>query len=285
MKENKVTVKAYRDAIEKIAGERSRCNFEYFSVREIEPLLGVEVIPTPDELFEALEQLGLEHRASICSTDRLVYLESRKINQELQERLSRLKTSGFYLITHIDNLYSIFQEGLLCKNLVKEKGLKYLDLSDSEVQDRRDNKVVGGLNLHLYVPLYFAHQNSMTHKVIRNHNVSELCFICVSKEILSINDVYFSDGNAAADKSNFYKVDGEFEILYEILENVKNTKSWGKHDAGKRIRCAEVLVPYRLPTSMFKSIVTYNKIALRAVENSIWGNVNVRVDRSFFDLK
>ncbi|MBU4266006.1 MAG: DUF4433 domain-containing protein, partial [Candidatus Altiarchaeota archaeon] len=256
MKENEVTVKAYKDAIEEIAEKERKHNSEYFSVREIESLLGVEVIPVTDELFEALEQLGLEYSATICPMDLQIYLEVPKTSRKIEE----LKIPPFYHITHIDNINSIIHDGLFCNNVAKEKRPRYTDISKSPVQDKRHNKTIGDLDIHSYVPLHVTRRNPMVCEVIKKYGRKNLCFICINRTVLSRLGAYISDGNAASDKTKKYKVvDINSERLEEILRDVKNAEEWGRfihsdkerYDELKRIKCAEVLVPFIVPASMF----------------------------------
>jgi len=62
-----------------------------------------------------------------------------------------------YHMTAISNLRSILEHGLLSHNEAHRLGLVMRDISDPEVQRRRDDKkdTIYNRFLHDYVPLYF----------------------------------------------------------------------------------------------------------------------------------
>lgn len=281
--ENKLPVKSYIDAIECLLKSKAK-GVDYFSIREIEPILGCDVIPVSDELFQALRELGLQYQATLCPIDIQIFTK-------LSDRIAEL-----YHITHIENINSILDHGLLCKKLIEKYNLKYRDLSLTTCQERRRVKNLGNLSLHDFVPLYFAHKNPMTYLTLYDTNKEDLCFICVSNKVLSLLDVYYSDGNAAADDTKFYKLTDELEsirYLKETLQNVETARNWGGYRDlddeiyrnKKRIRCAEVLVSNKIPVSMFKRIVVSNNNTKIKLEESVGKKIDIHVDESFFNPK
>lgn len=290
--ENKIPVKRYIDAIECLLKSKAKENIEYFSIREIEPILGCDVIPASDELFQALRELGLQYQATLCPIDIQIFSEVSDSDDKLQEIITT-KIPELYYISHIKNINSILNHGLLCKNLVRKYELKYRDLSLTTCQERRRIKNLGNLSLHYYVPLYFAHLNPMTYLRLRDTHKEDLCFICVSNEVLSLPDVYYSDGNAAANNTRFYKLADKLELLDKTLTDIENARYWGgdknlndkKYQDNKRIRCAEVLVPNKIPVSMFNRIVVYTKSVIDKLEDSVEKKIIIQVDESFFNLK
>ena len=69
-----------------------------------------------------------------------------------------------YFITHIDNIKSILQHGILCYN--KAKKILCKSIADYEIQKRSDKVVIPGgkLKLHDYANLYFNPRNAMMFK-------------------------------------------------------------------------------------------------------------------------
>ena len=77
---------------------------------------------------------------------------------ELFRRVTGRKALGN--ITHIDNIPSIMQRGILCHEHVQK--LKHRSIALEDVQDRRHRKrVPNGLLLHQYACLYFSPRNPM----------------------------------------------------------------------------------------------------------------------------
>ena len=60
-----------------------------------------------------------------------------------------------YNIAPVQNVSSILLHGILSKNLIESKGIKYESLADERVQYIREPKRVNnGLSLHEYANLY-----------------------------------------------------------------------------------------------------------------------------------
>lgn len=162
--------------------------------------------------------------------------------------MNREDISELHYITHIDNICSIIQRGILCNR--KAKRLTHVSVALPEVQDKRTNKSVpGGKSLHEYVNLYFTARNPMLFKRRTQHE--ELCVLIVSSAVLDLPDVVITDGNAASDYTIFLpspsglkKVDKEL-VYAEYWTDADTFKEWEK----KRVKCAEVLVPDKVDTT------------------------------------
>jgi hypothetical protein len=78
-----------------------------------------------------------------------------------------------YHITHVANLARILAEGgLLCCNLIRQRGVAYQNIAFETVQDRRARKIVPcgpGGNLHDYVPFYFGPRSPMLYTLSRGN--------------------------------------------------------------------------------------------------------------------
>ena len=72
-------------------------------------------------------------------------------------------------ITHIDNLPSIEQRGLLCRHSIEGWAMSYINMSDPNCQARRTDRVVASshVDLHHYVPLFFNARNPMLWRLWR----------------------------------------------------------------------------------------------------------------------
>ena len=150
-----------------------------------------------------------------------------------------------HYITHIANLPSIVQRGLLSKRRAKPFGPKFIAMA--EVQKIRENKVVPGARpLHEYVNLYFCARNPMLYK--RKDRHERICILRVSPAVLNLPGAIIADGNAASGYTRFWPspeglayVD-EAIVFAEYWTDPDEIVAWRK----KRIKCAEVLVPDRV---------------------------------------
>lgn len=166
------------------------------------------------------------------------------------------KTQQPYLtnITHLSNIPSIIQQGLLCYE--NTKNIAHVSVALEGVQRRRDQKrVPNGLPLHKYASLYFAPRNPMMFRLkchMEPEQFTELVVLMISRDVLDLEGVVVSDGNAASNVTRFYSPEeGIFSLDFQMIY----AKWWKNQDPyieeeNKRVKCAEVLVPYQIPQSM-----------------------------------
>lgn len=153
---------------------------------------------------------------------------------------------ALYNIMPLANIPSVMNFGILSYNQVP---FEHDSIADPKVQYRRNKTIPGGLELHSYANLYFDPRNPMMYK--RKTEYENLCVLAVNATILNIDGVVISDRNAAATFAQFVDPTEmqsylNFDIIYET--------DWNDPDEHKKmnkkaIKCAEVLVPDRVPYS------------------------------------
>lgn len=163
-----------------------------------------------------------------------------------------------YHMTHVDNLQSIFEKGLLSHNAARN--IEKQDISFATVQGRRDwVEPIYHRPIHDYVPLYFNVSNPML--FCRKDMQESICILKISKDVMNKVGFLFTDGNAAVHTTSTY---GHATTFYSDLKDLDKLNwdciydlYWNDYDDGKRIRCAEVLVPDIIETKYIKSICIY----------------------------
>ena len=145
-----------------------------------------------------------------------------------------------YHFTHVDNMPSIREHGLLSHNAAQP--VVSADISNPNVQERRADKSVFGRPLHDYVPLYFNPKNPMLF-VLREHQ-DNLVILLLDRGLLVQDGVVFTDGNAASDPTNFFT---DVSRLDDLDWDCIRSEYWNDYPDGIRIRCAEILVPHAIP--------------------------------------
>jgi hypothetical protein len=118
----------------------------------------------------------------------------------------------------------------------------------AEIQELRANITVPrGRRLHDFANLYICARNPMLYK--RRNNHLTLCILVVSPDVLDIPGTVITDGNAASDYTLFVNspnglriVDKELTFA-EYWTHADQIEAW-RH---RRMKCAEVLVPDRIP--------------------------------------
>lgn len=168
--------------------------------------------------------------------------------------MERADVKELHYITHIDNLRSIFQHGILCHR--KAKKILCRSIADPEIQKRREKVVIPGgrRKLHDYANLYFNARNPMMYK--RKDMHEELTVLRIDSAILDEPEVVISDGNASSDYVKFHASPEGLEYLDKSLIYAEN---WTNRDVfqywiSKRTICAEVLVLHFVAVRFIKGI-------------------------------
>jgi ssDNA thymidine ADP-ribosyltransferase DarT-like protein len=147
----------------------------------------------------------------------------------------------FYL-THMENLNSIMERGILSHSKAKSVPHKRIDMF--EVQERRRGKrISGGGLLHDYANLYFSARNPMLYK--RKDEHKDICVLRINREVLNIPGVVVATGNAASEYTSFYPPESGIERLDRKLVFAKKWTDVNPIMQAKKsvAKCAEVLVP------------------------------------------
>lgn len=205
--------------------------------------------------------------------------------------LSKEDIEGLHYIVALDAelLESIFVEGLLSRNRVKEITKNSVDISSLAVQERRAKKKVNKIPLHDYVNLYLNANNAMMYSLTQGEisKANEFCVLHVKPNILSLKNVMMSSRNAASREAKFFSAQ-KTGVLYpqssaECLsrQNYVESDSSSSSDAAsdeamedlrkieKSIRQAEVLVPHRVSPSYIDAIFVASEQSKLAVENGL----------------
>jgi len=180
-----------------------------------------------------------------------------------------------YHFTHVDNLRGIRECGLLSQREMALRGLRAVDISDPEVQRRRDRvESVFGCPIHEYVPLYFNPKNAMLYK--RRELCMDLVILAVPLARVQEHVYVFTDGNAASGSTVF-----SLDITTpKTSDAVLKAGYWSELPDGKRRRCAEALVHGQVPVTDITHAYC-RSTATRAAVQSILG-CPVTVDANMF---
>lgn len=181
------------------------------------------------------------------------------LSEEFYQRTGN-KKQFLYNIQPMENIPSVIQNGILSHDLAKK--INHRNISMDEVQDIRENlRIPNGSSLHSYANVYFDARNPMMYK--RQELAESLCVLAISPQILDIQGTVVSDGNAASQYTRFYTAnDGIGQLRFDIIYS----KWWTDMDIvaqfnKKRIKCAEVLVPDRIPYDYILEAIVVNRDA------------------------
>ncbi len=172
----------------------------------------------------------------------------------------KLKLKGCYYITHLDNLSSILDNGILCHNIVEKERINYFPIYDPYIVTKRKQiEFNNGKRLGDYANLYFQPRNAMLYRVLLDENIKDdIIIIGIKEEILHRNDIYITDGNAYSSNTKFFSTkDTAFNIIKSI-QNKVDKDWWLPNDPSKRELMAECLVPKKVSREYFSEIYVPN---------------------------
>jgi ssDNA thymidine ADP-ribosyltransferase, DarT len=157
--------------------------------------------------------------------------------------------SALWYITHIDNLPSIFEVGILCHNEAAK--LPHVRVDNREVNERRNRLLPNRQPLHNHAILYFNPRNAMMYRLV-NHTQdlqhTDLALVGVSPDVRKLQGVYVADVNAATSWVRFAGWDELFPLLKREEVFIRD---WRHQDEKvQKLQMAramaEVLVPNRV---------------------------------------
>ncbi len=195
--------------------------------------------------------------------------------------MNRSDINELYYITHINNVPSIIQKGIVSRNKTRRDRLNNHDISMISVQGRRSCKKIPGTRkeLHDYANLYFDAHNPML-SALRSKN-NEICVLRVNNAILDLDGVIVTDKNAA--KECWFKPVDEGLLLLDANEVF--AQFWLHNDFFEQVRlkgvkCAEVLVPDCVVSSYISGAYVANNAALNSFRKV--SDLPVRIKNGLF---
>ena len=168
--------------------------------------------------------------------------------------MRNLDIKNLYYITHIDNLPSILERGILSHERIEEEGLQPAHIYNTDIVNRRKEKnTPDQKSLWSYANLYFQARNPMMYRVVHEKGAKGLAVISVSKKILQAPGVFITDGNAANDPTQFYFPSDGLKMLGQQWKIIQN-EWWNNLDGSKRKIMTECLVPNSISSEFIHSI-------------------------------
>jgi len=188
----------------------------------------------------------------------------------------RENIKSLYYITHIENLPSILDRGILSHTRIEELSVPFTPIYDSEIVSRRKDKYTSnGRSLWDYANLYFQPRNPMMYRVVHEKDENELAVVGVINKVLQEQDVIITDGNAANDLTQFYSQSEGLKIIQEQWKIIQSDW-WNNLDGSKRKIMAECLVPKQVDPKQIHSIFVVDDVTRDRVKD-ILGNHRISV--------
>jgi hypothetical protein len=109
----------------------------------------------------------------------------------------------------------------------------------------------------------------------RSNLQNDIVILAIDKNILNQGNTIFTNGNAAANATIFFK---EKENLNKLNWNCINANYWNDISDGKRIRCAEVLAYPNIPTSSIQKIFCNNIVTKQFIESKTSNHSRIKAE-------
>ena len=166
--------------------------------------------------------------------------------------------SKLFYITHIENLEGILNKGIFSHSEILKENISITKVYNESVMNLRSSKKIKDSNtLWEYANLYFQPRNPMLYTLIKNMNEDDLCVLELSPDVLEINGVIITDGNAASYDTRFFDVENGLKEINK-LSKILHKEYWTDIDGSSRTIMAEVLVPGKIPPKYIRGIYVPN---------------------------
>ena len=185
-----------------------------------------------------------------------------------------------YYITHVENVPSILEHGILSHAEIERRRMAHMPLYDRQiVTNRRYRTAPDGRSLWEFANLYFQARNPMLYRVLRENvgREREVVVLGVKRDVLNRPDVFITTGNAASLTSDILPRAEGLARLEGILREV-NIEFWTDAQGSKRRIMAEVLVPERVPPELVTTIYVQDHIAQEQVRARLEAHSAPRVE-------
>lgn len=181
---------------------------------------------------------------------------------------TRREIRELYYITHVSNISSIVNNGILSHKEIIERKVPFTPIYDKEIVSLRANKTTPiGKSLWEYANVYFQPRNAMMYRVTLEKDKSDIAVIGVKRRILSEQGAFVTDGNAANSDTKFYS-QKEIQRILPMISKETNKEWWNAVDGSKRKMMAECLIPELIPTEYIEEIIVANREVAQRVRST-----------------
>jgi hypothetical protein len=131
-----------------------------------------------------------------------------------------------YYMARAAAMANIVEEGILSYTALQRGKIAPISLANARVQALRGRKRIVGMELHEFVPFYFATHTPMQYEVEHRDGFDPDELVIADLSVRLIGEqarlIYFSDQNAACTSAKFsYEPAGLSEIDWHIVQDVK----------------------------------------------------------------
>lgn len=181
----------------------------------------------------------------------------------------RKNIKELFYITHIDNLPSILEHGILSHRLVEDSQIETERIYDSQiVTNRAQKRAPDGRSLWNFANLYFQPRNPMLYRVLSEKKKDNIVILGIQPDLLDGQDVFVTTGNAASYESTILPAQHGLKEIFQMWNIIQN-EWWKPEDGSKRKIMAECLIPERVSPDFIKTIYVANHTIADRVRDTL----------------
>lgn len=152
-----------------------------------------------------------------------------------------------YHITHLENMKSILQQGLVPRKTLEQQGIRYLDIADPGIIKDRGHYMV---DLAEYVPFHFFVKNPFDGAVCKKYGAENMVILAIQREDHEKNKFSIIPAHPLGrEQPEILPYETGFDrVRWDILD----AEYRDYHDPEVKRACmAECVVPYPVPPQAF----------------------------------
>ena len=172
-----------------------------------------------------------------------------------------MKIESLYYITHIDNLPSIFEQGVLSCERMEAMDAQFVSMFRGKTGNKNNTskrlKIKpqnNGKSLSNYASLLFQPRNPMMYRAIFETGEDKIAILEIDSAVLNEPGLFIADGNAVDELTQFYPGSQGLKELQQQWKVIQN-EWWKKCDGSKRKIMAECLVPDCVKPEYIRSVI------------------------------
>lgn len=186
--------------------------------------------------------------------------------------MSKRMVKSLFYITHINNLPSLFQHGILSHRQVTERGVPFTPVYNAEiVAHRQERQTPDNRSLWEYANLYFQPRNPMLYKVLSETDKKDVVILGIKPQVLDVKGAFIALGNAAHSLTALVDVKTGLKAISGEYWNILNSDWWKTEDGTKRKIMAECLIPNSVPPAAIHSVYVSDSAAAERIRPLLSG--------------
>lgn len=186
-----------------------------------------------------------------------------------------------YHITHIDNIPSILEYGLMPRKELERQGIvEFYDIADPEILSKRETYKRA---LSEYVLFHFYSKNPFDGRVCRTYGAENMAIITIRRELHQKNEFYIIPSHPLdKDEPDIYPYNEGFRLIrWDILDR-ESGRDYRDPEI-KKACMAECVMKYTIPCQAFHCIFVANEEAQQKILQAPNSNlVRITVNPNMF---